>query len=377
MVLVRKAYPEITSDLLDRVAAGTDLTNFNVGSVIRTLLEAYGAVAADLNGLAFDVLAQGFLESATGIYLDAKAAELGVTRHPACAVEGTVRFYRNLPKNANVPVSAGTLVSTFEDAAGKAYRYVTTAAAVLASGQVRVVAPVQALDTGATANVGPGSIRKLVNPIPGIDGVENPVGWITAEGRDEETDDALRRRCFLAWAELTRGSTADAYRSWALSVPGVADAFVRDNEPRGAGTVDVFILGAGGMPSADLIAAAQVVVDERKPLCADALVRGPVAREIPVAMTVAALPRFSQTVIDEEIRRRLAVHFTPTAGTDYPSLPRLGVGTDVLVSRIVSLVMGVPGVHNVRLVSPAADVAVHAYELAVLGAVAIAFEEAA
>ena len=54
-----KTYSEIVVDMLTKVASRTKLTNFNVGSVIRTLVEIFSGTVAELYefiGLVFSCL---------------------------------------------------------------------------------------------------------------------------------------------------------------------------------------------------------------------------------------------------------------------------------------------------------------------------------
>ncbi|HPQ72326.1 MAG TPA: baseplate J/gp47 family protein, partial [bacterium] len=371
-----RTYDQIVADMLAKIAARTKLTNFNVGSVIRTLVEILGAAIADLGDLALACLKAGFIATATGYWLDLKAKEFGVTRHPAKATEGVVYFCRTVPKNENIVIPAGTIVSTLKDQEGKAYRFFTKEEVILATGTTEIEAAVVAEQPGAAHNVGPGSIQKTAVHIRGVDRVENRDEWITSEGTDEETDASLRARCFLAWEELTQGSTERAYISWALSDARVTSAFVNSQHPRGQGTVNVYILGAGGMPSQSLIDDVQAVIDENRPLCVDALVLAP--DEIEVDLDFAIVPRrwVPTTTIEAEVRKRLQAYFNPQGDPAYPWIEPLGVGKKVVFHQLVEIVMSVDGVYDVRFVSPLADIEVDTDELPTIRTLAIRFEGA-
>jgi len=374
--MIIRTYDQIVADMLAKIAARTKLTNFNVGSVIRTLVEILGAAIADLGDLALACLKAGFIATATGYWLDLKAKEFGVTRHPAKATEGVVYFCRTVPKNENIVIPAGTIVSTLKDQEGKAYRFFTKEEVILATGTTEIEAAVVAEQPGAAHNVGPGSIQKTAVHIRGVDRVENRDEWITSEGTDEETDASLRARCFLAWEELTQGSTERAYISWALSDARVTSAFVNSQHPRGQGTVNVYILGAGGMPSQSLIDDVQAVIDENRPLCVDALVLAP--DEIEVDLDFAIVPRrwVPTTTIEAEVRKRLQAYFNPQGDPAYPWIEPLGVGKKVVFHQLVEIVMSVDGVYDVRFVSPLADIEVDTDELPTIRTLAIRFEGA-
>jgi uncharacterized phage protein gp47/JayE len=368
-----KTYSEIVSSMLTAIGDRTGLTNFNVGSVVRTLTEVFAEVVAELYAYAAEMLKQGFLDTATGFWLDRKAKEYGLARKPAVQAEGVVVYSRKLPKNTNIPIPQDSIVTTPKDQAGKEYRYFTTQAAVLQAGQTSVEIPVIAEVAGTAYNVGPGSITKMKTFINGIDAVANPTDWLSTVGVDEESDAALRQRCFLAWEELSQGGTAAAYVSWALSVPGVKSAFVDDTLPRGEGTLDVYIMGEAGLPDPALVQAVQEVVDQNRPITADALVLAPDPVVIDLAASVTPRAGYDPVAMDTEIRRRLAVFF---GDIDDPSLPfiPLGVGKDVMISRLLAVVMGVPGVYSIDGSAPPGNVIIAPNQVPELGTITLIME---
>ena len=368
-----KTYSQLVSEMLAGIGASTPLTNFNVGSVIRTLTEGVAEVVGELYAFASDMLKQGFLDTATGVWLDRKAAEYGVTRNPAIVTEGTVIFSRAEPRTTNVPIPAGSVVATPRDQSGREYRFLTTADAVLPSGETSVAVQVQAEEAGSAWNVGSDSITRMKTYLTGVDAVTNEADWISTVGADEEDDEALRLRCYLAWEELAQGGTAAAYVSWALSVPGVTSAFVDDDLPRGEGTVDIYIMGEAGPPDATLLEAVQAVVDENRPITADALVRAPEAVVVPIHLVVTPRAGYEVVALDIEIRRRVSVLFGDVEDGSLGIGP-LGVGKDVVVARLIALVMAIPGVYSVTVLEPDADVVVASNQVPDLGDVTIDME---
>ena len=373
MSLKIRTYPELVSGMLTAIGERTDLTNFNVGSVTRTLTEVISEVVAELYAFGAGMLKQGFLDTATGFWLDRKAKEYGLTRKPAIKTQGGVRYSRKTAKDTNVPIPEGSILTTPMDQSGRQYRYFTTEDAVLLAGELSVAVPITAENAGSAYNVGPGSISKMKTFITGIDAVTNEEDWVTVVGVDEESDAALRQRCFLAWEELSQGGTAAAYVSWALSVPGVKSAFVDDNLPRGDGTVDVYILGEAGPPDSALIDAVQVVVDENRPITADALVASPDVVTVPIALIVTPRTGWDVAAMETEIRRRLSVYFGDIEDPELPFTP-LGVGKDVVKAQIVGIVMAVPGVYSVSVGAPASNVVIAPNQFPELGDVTIVME---
>ncbi len=144
----------------------------------------------------------------------------------------TTRAGTNIHPLCCAAIAAGRIVKTLPDGTGAVYRYVTDADAVLSDGQTAVSVAVTAEEYGAAANVTVGSITEMSTVIEGVSAVTNAADWLTSEGADEETDDALRERYFLRWTE-NNGCTKYAYKSWALGVTGVIAVTIRDQHPRG------------------------------------------------------------------------------------------------------------------------------------------------
>lgn len=370
-----KTYTELVSSMLTAIGQRTGLTNFNIGSIVRTLIEVVAEVVGELYAFGAEMLKQGFLDTATGIWLDRKAREYGLERKPAIKTVGSVVYSRPVAKNTNITIPTGSIVTTPKDQSGKEYRFFTTEDAVLQAGELSVSVPVIAENAGSAYNVGSNSISKIKTYINGISSVTNETDWITTVGVDEESDTELRQRCFLTWEELSQGGTAAAYISWALSVPGVKSAFVDDSLPRGEGTVDIYIMGEAGPPDASLIAAVQDVVDTNRPITADALVLSPVI--VPINILLSVVPRvgYDTAILETEIRRRLSVYFGDIDDPESGITP-LGVGKDVVVAQIIGLVMSISGIYSVSVLQPTGDTVINPNEFPELGDVNITMEAA-
>ena len=372
-----RTYTEILADMLSKVAERTRITNFNVGSVARTIFEVIAGTISELYEFIGNLFKNAFLATATGQWLDFKALEYGITRKPATFTEGNLVFGRENAETKNRPIPAGTIIATLTDQAGIKYRYITQADAVLESLSLEVEVPVKAEFVGASYNVGAGSIQELTVYVPGITFVRNDADWITSEGTDEESDESLRQRAFLAWEELAQGGTKGAYVSWALSVNGVENVYVNDNFPRGQGTVDVFILGSGGIPSPALIIETQEVVDENKPICSDAQVFAPVTRNVSIDIVITPLPFQDIVTMEGEVRTRMDAYFNPSGNIDYTWIEPLGIGKDVIYKQLVEIVMSVTGVYDVTFNNPTANVFIEPDEFPVLFSFVINFNPAA
>jgi len=94
MAFVPRSFEQILLDMVNHVRANTTLTDFTVGSVIRTILEA-AALEDDEQYYQMVQLLNAFrIATATGSDLDERAADMNETRLPAQEAAGSV-VYRN------------------------------------------------------------------------------------------------------------------------------------------------------------------------------------------------------------------------------------------------------------------------------------------
>lgn len=118
MVYEEKTYSEIVADMTAYIIANTDKINdFNVGSVIRTLIEAYGyELSSEENDTLYQQLTAVYegtkIDTATGYDLEQLGALLGVTRKEGVESSGNVTFARTTPASADFDILSGSVVST-------------------------------------------------------------------------------------------------------------------------------------------------------------------------------------------------------------------------------------------------------------------------
>ncbi len=339
-----KTWQDVVDELITATAQRTPLTNFNTGSVIRTLLEAVAQPISELHDLVKSVFSQVFIQTATGSWLDLKAQEMGVERIQASYTTGKVTFQRTDTQGA-LTIPAGTIVATQVYPDGSKYRFFTVADAVMADGEASVDVDVKAEHPGADYNLTAGTITVLETAISGVDFVTNGADWLTSAGVDEETDDSLRERLLARWQEIGTGSTKAAYEYWAKSVSGVADVLVLDDFPRGPGTVDVVISGPDGLPGPDVVDQVNSTIQANRPICSDVLVRAANAVDIQVQVTASASPDATDlTSIQSAIQSAIQ-------GLTWR------IGEDFRPARIIAAAMGVEDVVDVAC-TPADTVSV-------------------
>ena len=289
--------------------------------------------------------------TSTGDWLNTHAASVNLSRRPTTRARGKVRFYRAPSSSlaANVNIAARRIVRTLPDGSGEVYRYSTLADAVLPAGAEYVDVLVESEEYGAAANAGSGQICELVTPVESIARVSNQADWLTSEGADEKADTQLQERYALAWA-ANNGCTKHAYKSWALSVPGVTSVSILDQRPRGQGTVDVVVRGADVLPTEALLEKVRAAIAPNVPINDDWLVKGPV----PCAIS----GEIEYTSGDPEAIRlaaenRIRALFAETSPLE--DVSALQIGQDLTLDLLTHTVMVVPGLKRVTWQSPAQD----------------------
>jgi hypothetical protein len=180
------------------------LTDTNVGSVTRTLSEAFGREIALVYRQIDQAYLAGFIDTARGKSLDLVVAILGVIRKSKDFAVGTVSFFRDAEVKGNITIPAGTALTTSQAEAS----FETTELRTLQRGQVRIDLPIRARENsrGPIGQVAPGTLTTLMAPIAGIARLTNFAG--TVLGAADEGDDDLRARAKARLRALGKGTLA-------------------------------------------------------------------------------------------------------------------------------------------------------------------------
>lgn len=370
-LLPTKTFQELMDDTRTRLRdLKFRITNWRPGGVFYTLVAMANQGLADLHGLLKQVTPQMYLSTATGFWLDARAAEYECYRLDAEKTLGQVACGRS-EAGANVVIPAGTIVATRVNRQGTRLQFIVQSQTVLEEDQLEVLVPVSAEFAGAAANVGADQITEIITPVAGIEYVHNAEDWITREGSDEEDDESLRARALAKWDQLAVGPGDAVYQAWAQEIPGVVVVQVDSQHPRGEGSVDVIITSTAGMPTPQLIAEVQAYIDERKPGAANVLVLAPdpitVDFEIilyvhPEHGDLEEIPAEGAEIID------VMFHYGIQDGSGIiKASPRFGLTR----AQIMANLLTIEHVINVAVIQPATDTAITNRELAVKGAVTV------
>lgn len=371
---------EVTQWLIDTLQDyGFQTTGWQEGRIQHTLLQAFATVAVIFAQVINSLVRASFNSTSSGAALTLySASRFDNTRAAAIATEGPFTF----ANTATVPysVEVGALVVT--NTAG--VQFSNTAAATIPASSSGTTIAMKAVLAGAAGNIANNSALTLVtplagvsatNPSPGTDGDGNPLPWYsTATGADIQSDVALQQSNSTKWGLLAVEKTSTALKNLALKQTGVSKVTVRGDNPRGPGTVDIYlasdsaILGTSDMEAAQAAFADYTFQTDANwppaitdgftfPLAATQVYcRQPATQELNITGAVYYDPNYTEAEVKANLQTVLDdfVALTPIGGRDYSP----GPSNVITLGDILQAMETTVGVRTVTLTAPTGNVAV-------------------
>ena len=303
------------------------------------------------------VLNQSFPQTAQGEYLDFHAETRGISRAQAEKAAGTLRFSITTAVGQDLEIPAGTVCM---NAGG--VRFQTTQGAVLEAGELTVDVPAEAMESGASGNVSPGTVVLMAVPPAGIERCTNPEAF--AGGTDAESDEALRQRILDSYWRLPNGANVAYYEQTAMGYPGVAAA-TAVGRARGLGTVDVYVATAAGVPEEDLLEEIEADLQKKREIAVDLQVLAPEEETVNITVAIQAAQGYPFQTAQAAADAALRGYFTGAL-----------LGKPVTLAALGNLLYDLESVENYHFTAPAADVAAEVGSLPVLGTLTISEMEA-
>jgi uncharacterized phage protein gp47/JayE len=345
----RKSMETIVQSMVDWTrGVTTKITDFRVGSKIRTIQESVALVVEEL----YDKVYRN-----TKVLIEENIyTVMGFSKRQATYATGKVTFSRTTPADADYLISSGTIVKSKATATTPPIQYRTTADVLMATGTTSVDAPVVCLTAGKIGNVEANSITDFVTKPSGIDAVTNQTAFSNA--LDQETQDEQKVRFQKYIQSLSRGTlqaieygalTAEILDDNGLPTERVISSKAFEYLPARKGEVDVYIWNGVGPASTNLINKVQTILNGYYDSQGQ-----PVYGYKPAGIVVTV---YSATVKNVTIRLLI----TPEDGTTLDSLKpfierqiddyfaSLQLGETLIQSALEAQIKFISGVKDVRL----------------------------
>jgi uncharacterized phage protein gp47/JayE len=417
-----KTFNQVTASLVNWFAsAQSSVTDLNVGSVARTILEAIASELAEVYYRIFTSIEEAQAEavyrsfdfprkSATasaGILLFQRATlalsdvtiPLGVVvAAPATSAEGEIAFTTNqtaiLPTRTTLAAaitSGGQATVTVTSAANLAVGDVllvdserlkisgiagnvltvsrgyggttaTTHSLGAFIGVVGKAVAVTAVVAGAAGNVSAASVVQLKTGVAGVESITNEAKF--SGGADEETDDERKKRFQEFISALARG-TKPAIEFGAKQIAGIVSAKAIDLDDDNAippGFVNLYVADASGTASGTLLAAVSTEENNWRAAGVKVTVAAPSIVTVNVTATLTLDPGFNRDTLVDQITQRLI---------DFISAKQMG--EDVFLAYLYEVIVDTnpTAIINAQIATPAADVTISAAQIARPGTITL------
>lgn len=361
------------------VDLGFPAKSWQSGSLARSLIEIWAAIDANRSQAIPDIAKSGFNPLATGAWLHLLAeSHFDNTPLPGSCTIGMLVMTASESAGGPYTIDTGVNQQIFADSVyGYTYRNIT-GGTLTAGGSLTVT--IQAEQIGAQADVASNTITVQKTPLAGVtvnnpDYVDPGLGalgtWITENGAFAESDDKLRLRNATKWATLTTIPPRDAYIHFALKAhESVTRASLDDKNPRGPGTLDVYIAGVNGALSGGVVSVVSDFIagvtdgKGRVPPGGDVLVKAAVNTAVPITGTVFIERSFNTASNRAAIETALRMYFQslPVGGT----IVTLGAQGVIVYAQLLRIVLSAaPGVTNVIFTSPTTSIVLATGQVAV------------
>ncbi len=331
--------------------------NFNIGSRIRSLFEAIATVLEELSFEADTEYHNLYIHSAFGDRLTYRARELGLDRKPAQKATGWFRF--SGPPGTTIP--SGTRVANGDpDKTANLLIFLTTQdGEIPETGELDL--PIQAIKEGPEYNLPARALNFIIDEIRDITNGYNP--GPTSGGTNEESDEDLRYRCYLAPYRQAR-TIERFWESLACDIIGVAQAKCCACAPHpGAFQILVWSRDAEGRlvpANSDLLTRVQEYLTQFAPACITLSAVAPTGsyQNIIAYLKVAQDYEFEQLM--PQVKSAIESVFNSL-------LP----GQTLTRARLITAAMNITGVENFFLSQPNTDITPLEDELILPGSIAI------
>lgn len=320
----------------------TKVTDFQPGSVARTVIEGPAVEIEEL-----------YLQMFTGLREAIPVAvfqSFGFDKLPPTYAFGFASVSRPAPVAEDMPIPAGTV---FTAPGGRSYHSTSDVTWLAAATMVTI--PIISDQPGTAGNAGAGVINASPLFGTGYTVSNQPI----TNGSDDESDEAREARFSEFVQSLSRGTeVACRYAARQATVRdsagNILERVTRDGFTEIAGYFKIYLYSSQGVPSPDLIAEGQALIDGRR----DPLTGRPVVAGFRAAGIRCDVLPMQEREIPMGIGVRMRAGYAVTAAvrqsiTDAYSaaIRNIGNGDTLLIDNLRALLLGTPNVTEITLSS--------------------------
>jgi uncharacterized phage protein gp47/JayE len=298
------------------------------------------------------ILDRGFVDTATGTYLERKVYEQGLTRKSASAATGIV----------TITGVIGSAIAKGELVASDSVNFAFTVDTVIpSSGSINVT--IQCESTGTVGNVPSGAIKYFPKTLEGLQTVTNSIAF--TNGYDAESDDDLRQRYYDKVQTPSTSGNKYHYINWCKSVTGVGNARVIPLW-NGNGTVKCIIINSNKRAAdTTLINTVVAYIEDNRPIGATVTVVSATEKAINISVTLTIdSNNYTSDVVKTDIEANLTDYLKSIAFVNsYVSYAAIGY--------VILNTDGVLDYSNLLVNTGTTNITIDDSEVAVLGGVTL------
>ena len=331
---------EILNSAIDFLLRNSTITQLAPGSTARALIEATVLEATRLYGIVNTAMAQAYVSTASGLFLDLLAETVGLRRRPErapyiSASDRNIRFYVNsgtlgdyipkpgdatkalIPEDTTIQTATGSVVfivdSDHEAPAGATEMYVTARAST--------VGPDSSVGVGTLTVHDLGSSGVLVTNLDSI-----------TTTTEIESDDELRFRIQNA-AVASETGTVTSIQLAALSVGGVSDVIINPYT-QGSGSFEILIIPIGNRVPVTVLEEVRAEVSRVTPFGITFIIREP--EYVPISLDVELMAASVEPNLRGQLRNAAAAAISSYVSSLRP-------GGQLVINRIREAVLATDG----------------------------------
>lgn len=212
---------------------------------------------------------------------------------------------------------------------------------------------------GEDGNVGAGTITVLMQTLPGLKSVVNPVPAVG--GDDPEARDAVRRNAPSSVVTLGRAVSLRDYEALALTYAGVAKAKAAWGDFGGRRGVQLTVAAAGGRPLDQLAGPLRAFLDHHRDPNVPLAIQEGTTVPFAFAATVHVRDGYKQSVAQAAAESALGGGGPVGGGTGYLDFDRLQFGQTIFASALIAALQDAAGVAWVEVTGFSTPVPGHAF----------------